>query len=181
MRHAQVTRTALVFSLFISLTLSACQRGPSKTSVAIPPTVDVNDSTAAPPQESGKTSPAADVGESTTPAERPSGEATVEEFKGPPPEHSGGLLSLDSATGCGLEGPVDGELLGESLGEPSDFSVAAARCMKAKEKCVGVTSQWYLGMPWVPVGPADPFRRDEMSYARTFLRRCPETKPSSDE
>lgn len=149
--------------------------------MANPPPGDVNDALAAPTQESPKTSQAADVGESTTPAEQPSGEATIEDFKGPPPEHSGGLLSLDSSTGCGLEGPIDGELLGESLGAPSDFSVAAARCMEAKEKCVGVTSQWYLGMPWVPVGPADPFRRDEMSYARTFLRRCPETKPSSAE
>ena len=104
MRHAQVTRTALVFTLLISLTLSACQRGPSKTSATIPPTVDVNDALAAPTEESPETSQATDASESSTPAEQPSGEATIEDFKGSPPEHRRGLLSLDSSTGCGLEG-----------------------------------------------------------------------------
>jgi hypothetical protein len=97
-------------------------------------------------------------------------------FRSPPLPDSAELseVTRDPETGCELRGQFDGELYGTALGEGTHFDLAAAQCLKAGDACAGVTSQWYVAFPWVAVGAADPFKADEMSYARTFLRWCPE-------
>jgi hypothetical protein len=96
-------------------------------------------------------------------------------FRGPPTptsEAAKGIVS-DPESGCHFEGPIDGELLGKALGAETHFDVAVALCLKAGDACTGVTSEWYVGFPWVAIGEAQHFRPDGMSYARTFFRRCP--------
>jgi hypothetical protein len=110
-------------------------------------------------------------------------DSAQEVFRGPP--HSGSeeltAITRDPETGCELRGQFDGELRGTALGEGKHFDQAAAQCFQAGNACVGVTSQWYVAFPWVAVGASDPFQADEMSYARTFLRWCPESGDTDKE
>ncbi len=67
-----------------------------------------------------------------------------------------------------VDGATPGELLGRRGGDGSPFPVALAACVQDPE-CDGVTSEWYIGMPWFPVRDSQPFAHDDGSYACTAL------------
>ena len=67
-----------------------------------------------------------------------------------------------------VDGAVPGELLGGRVGDGSPFPVALAACVQDPD-CDGVTSEWYLGMPWFVVRDSQRFAEDEDSYACTAL------------
>jgi len=177
MKNAPLVLATAALSLALSLMLPGCASSPSKDSKTAAPDSSA-ESTASQEDGSSEGSEAPAAASSGDPEAAPAEAAPDraprdQHFKGPPDNPEGGLLLKDPETGCGLRGPAEGELLGEPLGDPADFDVAAARCMELGEACRGVSSEWYLGMPWVPIGEGEEFRQDEMSYARTFLRACP--------
>ena len=49
-----------------------------------------------------------------------------------------------------------------------DYREALSRCVK-DPRCTGVTSTWYVGVPWVPMAAAERFETDGGSYACTVL------------
>jgi len=156
-------------SLGILLLLSSCVRSQTKDDKAPPHLESLPDTDD--PSSSPSTSDT--LGNSATPVT----DSAPVIFRSPPLPDSEEFTKVtrDSESGCELRGQFDGELYGTALGEGTHFDLAAAQCLKAGDACAGVTSQWYVAFPWVAVGAADPFKVDEMSYARTFLRWCPDS------
>jgi hypothetical protein len=79
-----------------------------------------------------------------------------------------GLPEGFDAKGLRIGGAVQGEILGEAIGEPTDYVTALRACVD-DATCVGVTSDWYVGAPFRAMRAADTFRPDEGSYACTTL------------
>ncbi|MDP6944012.1 MAG: hypothetical protein QF464_07685 [Myxococcota bacterium] len=72
------------------------------------------------------------------------------------------------ARGCLVRGAYPGEIHGQALGEAVDFREALSRCVKDPQ-CTGISSNWYIGAPWVPMAAAERFVTDGGSYACTVL------------
>ena len=73
---------------------------------------------------------------------------------------------------CRFIGPFQGEL--ETGGKSALFDRLedAMGACAADVSCMGVSSDWYTGAPWFPVGTSTAFTPDENSYGCSFVIHC---------
>ena len=82
--------------------------------------------------------------------------------------HIYGLPEGFDTKGLRIGGAVQGEILGEPIGERTDYVSALKTCVD-DPTCTGVTTTWYVGAPFQALRAVEAFRADEGSYACTTL------------
>ena len=141
--------------LLMTLSLSGCaSTSHSVESVAPAEAAPAEAAPAEAAPAGAKTPEVAPPGEMTQP-----GEGTCRAY---------GVPADFDAQGTRISGAFPGELRGEAIGEPTDYRTALQRCI-AEPRCTGVSSDWYLGMPFTAYIAEGAFVSDGNSYACTTL------------
>jgi len=100
--------------------------------------------------------------------------AAIEALGEPEDSECRGYVSPTEADlqGCTMAGPYMGEIVGDYLGGEGSFEAALDTCLN-DSMCSGMSTNEYMGAPWIAYSATEAFVIDESSPGCTFLFYCP--------